>query len=81
MFCCPTCYKCLNSFCKTDTGEKINIRETERTTKNGQSRIMFQTYQYINTCLDIYMFHDSVSQDNVYLYALQEIVNLLQNYF
>ena len=74
MFCCPTCYKCLNSFCKTDTGEKINNQEW--TIQNYVSNL--SVYKYMLRY--IYMFHDSVSQDNVYLYALQEIVNLLQNY-
>jgi hypothetical protein len=34
---------------------------------------MFQTFQYINTCSHRYNFDDSVSQDNVELYTLQEI--------
>ena len=49
IFCCPTCYKSFNSFRRSDTGEEV----------------MFQSFQYINTCLHRYNFDDSVSQDNV----------------
>ena len=49
IFCCLTCYKSFNSFCMSDTGEEV----------------MFQSFQYINTCLHRYNFYDSVSQDNV----------------
>ena len=49
LICCLTCYKSFNSFCRSDTGEEV----------------MFQSFQYINTCLHRYNFDDSVSQDNV----------------
>ena len=48
IFCCPTCYKSFNSFYRSDIGEEV----------------MFQTFQYINTCLHWYYCDDSVSQDN-----------------
>ena len=35
IFCCLTCYKSFNSFCRSDIGEEV----------------MFQAFQYINTCL------------------------------
>jgi hypothetical protein len=39
IFCCLTCYKSFNSFCRSDTGEEV----------------MFQPFQYINTCLHVYI--------------------------
>jgi hypothetical protein len=52
IFCCLTCYKSFNSFCRSDTGEEV----------------MCQSFQYINTCLHRYNFDDSVSYDNVDLW-------------
>ena len=65
IFCCPTCYKSFNSFRRSDRGEEV----------------MFQDFQYINTCLHRYNFNDSVSQDNVDLYTLQEISEFIAELF
>jgi hypothetical protein len=42
---------------------------------------MFQTVQYIHTCLHRYTFNDPVSQDNVDLYILQEICEFTTELF
>ena len=42
---------------------------------------MFQAFQYINTCLHRYNVDDSVSQDNVDLYTLQEISEFIAGLF
>ena len=42
---------------------------------------MFQTVQYINTCSHRCNFDDSVSQDNVDLYSLQEICEFTAELF
>jgi len=65
IFCCPACYNSFNTFCRSDTGEEA----------------MFQTFQYINTCLHRYKFKDPVSQDNVDLYTLQEICEFITELF
>ena len=65
IFCCPTCYNSFNTFVGQIQGEEA----------------MFQTFQYINTCLHRYNFDDSVSQDNVDLYTLQEICEFTTDLF
>ena len=65
IFCCPTCYNSLYTFCRSDTGEDA----------------MFQTVQYIHICLHRYTFNDPVSQDNVDLYILQEICEFTTELF
>ena len=65
IFCCPTCYKSFSSFCRSDRGEEV----------------MFQAFQYINTCIHRYNFDYSVSQDNVDLYTLQEISEFIAELF
>jgi hypothetical protein len=37
----------------------------KRGVRNSSACVMFQSFQYINTCLHRYNFDDSVSQDNV----------------
>lgn len=60
IFCCLACYNSFNTFCMSDTVEEA----------------MFQTFQYMNTCLHRYNVDGSVPHDNLDLYTIIVFIQL-----